>query len=91
MDLLKGQGAQVGYYDPHVPVIRMTREHPHWAGLKSAAWNRETIGGFDVALISTAHKAIAWQELADWAQCIVDTRNVMAPYAQSHPGKIWKA
>ena len=32
LDLLKRQGAHVAYYDPHVPVIRPTREHPHWAG-----------------------------------------------------------
>jgi UDP-N-acetyl-D-glucosamine dehydrogenase len=35
MDLFQGQGAKVAYYDPHVPVIRHTREHPHWAGTKS--------------------------------------------------------
>src|SRR5438034_3664696 len=38
MDLLQGLGAEVGYYDPHVPVIRPTREHPHWAGTRSVAW-----------------------------------------------------
>src|SRR6266704_4456532 len=37
MDLLQGLGAEVGYYDPHVPVIRPTREHPHWAGTRSVA------------------------------------------------------
>src|SRR6266478_919262 len=35
MDLLKGQGAEVAFYDPHVQAIRLTREHPHWAGTKS--------------------------------------------------------
>jgi UDP-N-acetyl-D-glucosamine dehydrogenase len=91
MDLLKGKGAEVAYYDPHVPVIRVTREHPHWAGTKSVAWNRETIKGFDVVLISTAHKAVNYGELANWAECIVDTRNAMAAYQEKYPGKIWKA
>jgi hypothetical protein len=36
----------VAYYDPYVPVIRPTREHPHWAGTRSVNWDRETRGGF---------------------------------------------
>ena len=90
MELLKGQGAEVAYYDPHVPVIRPTREHPHWAGLESVAWNRETITSFDVALISTAHQAVNYQELADWSATIVDTRNAMAAI-KVEAGKVWKA
>ena len=91
MDILKGQGAEVAYYDPHVPAIRLTREHAHWAGTKSAAWNRETVRGYDVVLISTAHKAINYEELAEWAECIVDTRNATAAYQDRYPAKIWKA
>ena len=41
MDLLHKRGAKVAYYDPYVPVIRPTREHPHWAGTKSVRWNRK--------------------------------------------------
>src|SRR5438552_2383201 len=40
MDLLKNRGAEIFYYDPHIPVIKPTREHSHWAGTKSVAWNR---------------------------------------------------
>jgi len=90
MDLLKQQGAEVAYHDPHVPVIRPTREHAHWVGAKSVSWNRETIAGFDLVLISTAHRAVNYEELVDWAQCIVDTRNTMANY-QGDAGKVWKA
>jgi UDP-N-acetyl-D-glucosamine dehydrogenase len=90
MDLLKQQGADVAYYDPHVPIIRPTREHPHWAGKKSVTWNRETIASFDVALISTAHQSVNYQELADWSPCIVDTRNAMSA-VKVEAGKVWKA
>lgn len=90
LDMLKQQGAEVAYYDPHVPVIRMTREHPHWAGTKSVAWNRETISSFDLALISTAHKAVNYQQLAEWSPCIVDTRNAMAGLVVAS-GQVWKA
>jgi UDP-N-acetyl-D-glucosamine dehydrogenase len=90
LDLLQGQGAAVAYHDPHVPVIRPNREHPHSAGTKSVSWNQETISGYDAVLISTAHQAVDYQQLAEWAQCIVDTRNVMAAYPDSIK-KVWKA
>jgi UDP-N-acetyl-D-glucosamine dehydrogenase len=90
MELLKQRGAEVAYYDPHVPIIRPTREHPHWAGIRSVTWGRATIAGFDVVVVTTAHACVNYQELADWAQCIVDTRNAMATM-QVAPGKIWKA
>ena len=77
MELLQQAGAEVSYHDPYVPVIRMTREHPQWAGTKSVAWDQETIAGFDLVLIATAHACVDYQELAKWAPCIVDTRNAM--------------
>jgi hypothetical protein len=33
---------------------------------------------------------VNYQELADWAPCIVDTRNAMA-LIQTKPGQVWKA
>jgi UDP-N-acetyl-D-glucosamine dehydrogenase len=78
MDQLKANGARVSYYDPYIPVIGMTREHPQWAGAKSVEWKEVVVSAFDVVVIATAHDCINFQELADWAQCVVDTRNVMA-------------
>lgn len=90
MELLKQRGAEPAYYDPHVPVIRPSREHSHWAGLKSVAWNREIIAAFDLVLIATAHDAVNYKELADWATCIVDTRNALAD-VRVKAGTVWKA
>ena len=90
MDLLSERGAQVEYHDPYVPMIKPTREHSHWAGKKSVEWNRATIESFDLVLIATNHSCVNYQELADWAGCIVDTRNAMAA-VQVAPGKVWKA
>ena len=90
MDLLRARDAEVSYHDPHVPVISPTRSHSHWAGTESMPWNRETISSFDVVVIATAHKAVNYQELADWAACIIDTRNAMAE-SKVDPKKIWKA
>jgi UDP-N-acetyl-D-glucosamine dehydrogenase len=90
LEKLRERGADVAYYDPYVPVIRPTREHAHWAGTKSVPWDQDTIAGFDAVVIATAHDAINYNELAHWAQCIVDTRNAMA--AINVPdGKVWKA
>jgi len=90
MNLLKARGAKVSYFDPHIPVIRLSREHSHWAGIKSVKWNRRTISGFDLVIIATAHDAIQLRELANWSRLIVDTRNVMAGI-KAADGKVWKA
>jgi UDP-N-acetyl-D-glucosamine dehydrogenase len=90
MDLLSERGAELDYYDPYVPVIKPTREHSHWAGKKSIEWDRATIASFDLVLIATNHSCVNYQELADWAHCIVDTRNAMSA-ARVAPGKVWKA
>jgi UDP-N-acetyl-D-glucosamine dehydrogenase len=90
MDLLQARGANVFYFDPHIPVIKPTREHSHWAGTKSVKWNRKMISGFDLVLIATAHDAINFQQLADWSKLIVDTRNVIAKI-KTADGKVWKA
>lgn len=90
MDLLKKRGAEIAYYDPHVPVIRPSREHSHWAGTRSVIWDKQTLEGFDAVLIATNHKSIDYQELADWGQCIVDTRNALAGI-KARPGQVWKA
>src|SRR2546421_1874203 len=64
MDLLLKQGAEVAYHDPYVPVIKLTREHPHWAGTKSVGFSRDVLSGFDLVLIATNHAAVNYQELA---------------------------
>ena len=90
LEKLKQRGAIVAYHDPHVPVIRPTREHPHWAGTKSVPWHQATIEGFDLVVIATAHACVNYHELANWARCIVDTRNAMAS-VQVAQDKVWKA
>jgi UDP-N-acetyl-D-glucosamine dehydrogenase len=90
MDLLSERGAKLEYYDPYVPVIKTTREHSHWAGKKSVEWDHATIERFDLVLIATNHSCVNYQDLADWAHCIVDTRNAMAP-VKGVSGKVWKA
>ena len=90
MEKLKARGAEVAYYDPYVPVIKPTREHAHWAGTASVAWDKNTVQQYDLVLISTNHACVNYAELAEWAGCIVDTRNAMAG-VKTKPGQLWKA
>jgi UDP-N-acetyl-D-glucosamine dehydrogenase len=90
MSLLSERGAEVDYYDPYVLVIKQTREHSHFAGKRSIKWNQTAIASFDLVLIATNHACVNYEELGDWAQCIVDTRNAMASVAAAR-AKVWKA
>jgi len=90
MSLLADRGAEVEYYDPYVPVIKPTREHPRWAGKKSIRWNRASVRSFDLVLIATNHSSVSYRELAEWTDCVVDTRNAMAAITQSK-ARVWKA
>ena len=90
LDILEKRGAKVAYYDPHIPVIRPTREHGHWTGTKSVTWDQTTVASYDAVLISTAHKAVDYQQVADWSNCIIDTRNAMAA-VKTRPNTVWKA
>ena len=90
MDLLKQRGAEVAYYDPHIPVIGPMREHAAWTGVRSVAWDRASVSGFDAVVIATAHDAVNYKELVDWAPRIIDTRNALAEL-NAKPGTVWKA
>lgn len=90
MDELKRKGAQVDYHDAYIPEITPTREHGHWTGTKSVEWDQETVSGYDLVLISTAHANVNFEALVDWAPLIVDTRNAMAN-ASTTEGQLWKA
>jgi UDP-N-acetyl-D-glucosamine dehydrogenase len=89
-DLLKQRGAEVAYHDPLIPEIGPTRDHPEWAGMKSAPWTEETLRSFDAAIICTAHRAVDYPGLAQQVSLIIDTRNAMAPVT-TLPGQVWKA
>ena len=76
---LEDLGAEVSYFDPYCPVVRPTREHPQYAGVKSVEWDDIAGGGFDVALIATAHDCVDHDELAKRVPLVVDTRGTCNP------------
>lgn len=89
MEKLDSLGAEIAYYDPHIPVIGPTREHGRWQGLRSVAWEEDALREFDAAVIVTAHTAVDHAALAGWCDCVVDTRNVLKTRLDG--GKVWSA
>ncbi|MFO7800551.1 MAG: nucleotide sugar dehydrogenase [Rhodohalobacter sp.] len=81
MELYEEMGAEVSFYDSYVPKIRPTREYPHFEGRESVEWSKDIIRDFDAVVISTNHKNIDYSQLAEWADCIVDTRDAMKGYS----------
>ena len=75
MALLDARGAETAYYDPFVPEIPMTREHPALAGRKSVAWRDDLTAGYDAALIVTDHDGVDYPAILRHAALVVDTRN----------------
>ena len=78
MDQLAELGAEISYYDPHIPEILATREHARWTGTRSVTWTPEEIAAFDCILIATNHKAFDLAALLDHADLVIDTRNAIA-------------
>ena len=89
--LLEELGADIAYYDPYIPTIPPTREHAHYTGKQSIEWNQATVAGFDAVLISTDHSDIDYAQLAEWSDCIIDTRNAMKSVTPKNGQHIFKA
>lgn len=78
IELLEKRGVQVSFYDPIVPEIPASREHPEFAGRRSVAFTEAEIGGFDAAIVCTDHDSIDYRRLVDWSRLVIDTRNACA-------------
>lgn len=84
-DLLEQQGAEVDYHDPHVPVIRPSREHAHFAGRKSVELEPGTLADYDLVLVATNHKAVNVALIAEHARLVVDSRNALSALMKGRP------
>jgi UDP-N-acetyl-D-glucosamine dehydrogenase len=85
--LLKEHGAEVSYFDPFIPEVPMTREHPEFAGMKSA----EDFEGYDCAVIATAHSDVDYDKLCSTIPLVVDTRNATADLTDKYLDTLVKA
>src|SRR5688500_7661138 len=75
IEKLEHLGAHVDYHDPHVPATHKMRRHD--LHMKSVPLTPDGLKGYDAVLIATHHSACDWQQVADNAQLIVDTRNAL--------------
>lgn len=74
IEMLQKKGAQISYYDPHVPVCPPMREHQ--LDLQSIVLNEETIASYDCVLLATDHDDVDYELIKKYASLIVDTRGV---------------
>ncbi len=81
--LLRDQGAEVTYYDPHVASI----EHEGW-NLRSVEDLFAAAQASDCAIILTDHSGIDYGRLADIAPLIFDTRNVLGRNGVDRPSVV---
>lgn len=91
MNLLDQYGADIEYFDPHIPEITPTREHAKWTGKKSIEWSADLLNKFDAVIISTDHSAVDYRLLKKKALLIMDTRNVYPKSVAEKSANIYKA
>lgn len=83
MKKLEAKGAHVSYNDPYVPEIKLTREHPEFAGRQSV----EITDDYDCVLIATHHAEYTEYDFSRYTSPIVDTRNCVS----KRPDKYFRA
>ncbi|MDP6720936.1 MAG: nucleotide sugar dehydrogenase [Pirellulaceae bacterium] len=76
IEILRNQGAEISYHDPHCPTFPEMREYD--IDLSSTPLDASTLSSTDAVLIITDHKAIDWTLVGQKASLVVDTRNAMA-------------
>jgi UDP-N-acetyl-D-glucosamine dehydrogenase len=83
MKKLEDKGASVSYNDPHVPEIKLTREHPEFAERKSVVITDD----YDCILLATHHDEYKDFDFSGFKAPVVDTRNCVS----SRPAKYFQA
>lgn len=72
MEMLADQGADVAWYDPHVPTL-VTKSPAR----KLEEWSKASLGGFDAAVIVTTHAGVDHALLPESGPVVIDTRNAL--------------
>lgn len=70
LELLRAEGADVEYHDPHVPELRKEK-------LTSVPLTEERIKAADIVVIATDHRAVDLGPVVDHARRIMDLRNAV--------------
>ena len=72
LEMVSELGAQVSWYDPHV--AELPEVIP---GTRLDQWSRETLAGFDAAVIVTAHPTVDHSLLVGAGPVVIDSRNAL--------------
>src|SRR5262249_42281945 len=75
IEKLEHLGAHVDYNDPHVPATHKMRHYD--LEMRSVPLSADALKSYDCVLVATNHAAYDWQQVADHARLVVDTRNAM--------------
>jgi UDP-N-acetyl-D-glucosamine dehydrogenase len=81
IELLRAEGAEVSYHDPHVPELG---DH----GLASQDLDG-AVANADCVAIVTAHSGLDYEALAERARLVVDFRNATGANGSAN-GRVWK-
>lgn len=84
IQLLKEQGAELSYNDPHVPHLQTAGSDIHSVQLTEA-----TLEQSDCVIITAAHSIYDWSWVVQHSQLILDTRNAVDGISGSQ-GKVFK-
>jgi UDP-N-acetyl-D-glucosamine dehydrogenase len=76
MKELNEYGANIEFYDPHIPQILKNRAYPEFTGLKSIVLTEEELTKFDAAIVVTDHDNIDYSLIENKIGVIIDTRNI---------------
>jgi UDP-N-acetyl-D-glucosamine dehydrogenase len=88
IDILRGEGADIDYFDPYIPRLPLTRKYQ--LDLHSIKINKIEKDYYDVIIIITDHSNVDYKNLAEKGKIVVDTRNSFKLKGIRN-GKIWKA
>jgi UDP-N-acetyl-D-glucosamine dehydrogenase len=72
MELLRKQGADVAYSDPHVPELRLDGH-----GMTSVACDERQLASADLVIVVTDHAAFDPKLIAGSSKLVLDTRNLL--------------
>ena len=75
IELLREKGARVLYHDPHVPALKKSRKYDF--ALESSPLNHDLLEAVDCVLVITNHRDVDYEMVAQRAELVVDTRNVV--------------
>lgn len=74
MQLLLERGVKVDYNDPFFPSLHKMR-HYDYSQMRSVEINPQSLASYDCVLIATDHSSYDYEQIADIAKLVVDSRN----------------